>query len=170
MVTLQFNFLDTNNLVLTIPFREASNTDEKASRLFEFMNLSQFSTNPTASVGMTRDIKLAHFVVNQPAFMYKGSLTFPDCEDALWIINSHFHIISTADKNNLINATRHFTSTKFTDSNVRTLQDRLSTTFVYRNFDDANDLTPILNKLYYNNAQIFKVSYVLLFLIFFFLN
>jgi len=160
-------FLDTNNLVISIPFKEAT-SNEKNCRLFEFMNLDKFADNPTLSVGMKRDIKLWHIIAHQPSIMYKGTLTYPDCEDTLWIVSTDYHYISSSDKNNLINATRYFYKTN--GNNVRNLQNILPSTTIYRNFELVSEIAPKENKLHYNNSQFYKVSFVLLSLMLLILN
>jgi carbonic anhydrase len=159
-------FLDTNNLIISIPFKEASN-NEVGSKLFDFMNLEKYAQNPNQNIGMKRDIKLWNIIVHQPSFMYKGTLTFPDCDDTLWIVNTNYHIISTSDKNNLISATRNFY--KNSQNNKRDLQNILSNTVIYRNFESLNEKIHNPNKLSYNKSNICNISFVLLVLIFIFL-
>lgn len=163
-------FLNTNYLVISIPFRLQQN-NEKNSRIFEFMGLSNFVQNPISNTNkMTRDIKLHHIIAHQPAFLYKGTLTYPDCFEALWIVNRDYHAISANDLNHLQLITRALRKTN--DNNTRNIQNQLTTTKVYRNFKLVEDSTPKLNLLQYNSFEFIgiRIWSLMVCVLFFFLN
>lgn len=159
-------FLDVNNLVISLPFR-TNNTNKPSCRLFEFMNLKKFADSPSSTVTMSRNVKLHQIIVHQPALMYKGSMTFPDCEDALWIINTDYHFISSQDFNNLVKVTRNFMGND--NANIRDIQNKLPTTRILRNFKGFELYGGNINKLHYNNGTFNKFGYFGLILIIFLL-
>jgi len=160
-------FLDSNYLILSVPFRLNTDPNVKSSRLFEFMNLKAYANNPSAksNIGMARNIKLPQFIVHQPAFLYKGTLTYPECQNALWLVNTQYHLISSNDLTLLrtaINA--NIVLTDLNPYNTRDLKSLLNETVVYRNYDDVNAVVMKSNLLNYNNADYVK-NYVLLLIV-----
>lgn len=158
-------FLDTNYLIVSVPFRLNADPSAQSSRLFEFMNLKTFAANPTvkSNVGMARDIKLYQFIVNQPAFLYKGTLTYPECQNALWFVMTQFHLISNNDFSLLKNAISvNVGLTDVKPYNTRDLKALRADTVVYRNYEDVNSLVMKSNLLNYNRADYVQKSVLFL--------
>ena len=152
-------FLDANYLIVSVPFRLNTDPNVKNSRLFEFMNLKAFASNPTANanIGMARDIKLHQFIVHQPAFLYEGTLTYPECQKALWLLMTQFHPISSTDLSLLKNAiSANFPLTDNKPFNTRDLKPLRTDTPIYRNYEDLNALVMKSNLLNYNNDDYVK--------------
>jgi len=166
-------FLDSNYLIISVPFRISTDPQQKVSRLFEFMNLKQYASSPKTQnfYGMLRNIKLKDFIVNQPAFMYKGTLTFPECQNALWMVLTQFHLISTSDLNNLKNAINtNINLTVDKPINTRDLKNKRTDTVIYRNYQDINALVMKNNLLNYNNSSFVNLNilFILILLAFLF--
>lgn len=160
-------FLDTNYLIVSIPLRVSNDSNQKFSRIFEFMNLKSYANSPTSiQIPMTRNIKLHQFVVHQPAFLYKGTLTFPECQNALWLIMNQYQVITQSDFDNLktaISANVYLPVER--PYNTRQMKSRLADTIVYRNFDDFTKMTSKASLLNYNSADKLTISGLLMLLL-----
>jgi carbonic anhydrase len=155
--------LDSNYLIISIPYRLANDQNIKTTRLFEFMNLANFANNPLSldTYGMNRNIKLNHIVVNQPAFMYKGTLTFPECQNALWVVFTQYHSISASDLNLLKKAT-NANNPLTNDRNTRDMKNRYVVTIVYRNYFDINRLVANRNLMNYNVSTFVRFDIIMI--------
>lgn len=158
-------FLDANYLIVSVPYRLNTDPNVKSTRLFEFMNLKAYATNPTSNsnIGMARNIKLYQFIVHQPAFLYEGTLTFPECQNALWLIMTQFHPISNDDLNLLKKAvSANILLTDEKPYNTRDLKTLRADTTIYRNYEDINALVMRSNLLNYNNENYVKNKILIL--------
>jgi hypothetical protein len=70
-------------LVISLFFKQTEDDNPGASRLFEFMNLEGFYNGTDSN--MIKNIKLHHIIQHQPALLYQGTVTYPECLPALWM-------------------------------------------------------------------------------------
>ena len=150
--------LGVNYLVISIFFKVTEDKDPAASKLFEFMNLQGFANG--TSTGLSRNIKLHYMVQHQPAYLYQGTLTFPECEPALWMLFSQYHFIKATDLANLTKAIKNQAGSidTITGHNNRNLF--ALNTKVYRNWNDVDKLTPRATLLAYSSSSFVNVSYI----------
>lgn len=159
-------FLDSNYLIISVPFMLNPDPRIESSRLLEFMNLSKFAVNPTllGTVGMSRNIKLHQFIMHQPAFMYKGTLTYPECQNAIWVIFTKYQLLSSAELTLLRNAiVANIQLSVDKPYNTRDLKSLRADTVIYRNYEDLNALVMTNTLLNYNNSYHIKITVMLLF-------
>lgn len=148
--------LGLNYLVISIFFNSTSDTNPAKSLLFQFMNLTQFATtsqNPT----MARNIKLFQIVQHQPSYLYQGTLTYPECQPALWMVFSNYHLIGATDLSNLVSVIKkNFSDGTTTNYNTR---DIFSNSFnglptnVYRNWQETSKMISRPTLLSYGSAK-----------------
>ena len=154
--------LGVSYLVISIFFQKTEDTNPARSKLFDFMNLSGFASANATDVFMHRSIKLHHIVQHQPSYLYKGSLTFPECEPALWLLFSQYHLISASDLTKLTTAIQAKTS--ITDSvtrkNTRDAFPVASTTPIYRNWNELDKLTARPTLMSYSSGAYLHFTFV----------
>jgi hypothetical protein len=101
-------------------------------------------------------------VQHQPAYMYQGTLTYPDCQQALWVVNSQYHLIRESDFNLLKEVSADLIDPVL-NTNVRSQSTRTVT--VYRNFQDLTKLVPRATMMSYDSAQGLKMNIVMMLII-----
>jgi carbonic anhydrase len=113
---------------------------------------------------MSKNIKLHYIIQHQPSFLYSGSLTYPECQDAIWLLFSQYHLISETDYTRLVSVIQRRTSIidATTRHNNRNLFATLPETEVYRNWNELSMLTPKPNLLAYNSASYVHINFVIL--------
>jgi carbonic anhydrase len=152
--------LGVNNLVISFFFKITADDNPAASRLFEFMDLQGFQNKTNGQMG--KAIKLHHIVQHQPAYLYEGSLTYPDCQQSLWVLNSQYHLIRQSDFDRLKAVSASFLDAG-TNTNVRSQSTRNTT--VYRNYDDITKFVPRATMMSYDSSQGLKMNIVLMLII-----
>lgn len=155
--------LGVSYLVLSILFKKTEDTNPGRSKLFEFMNLEAYK-NGTIPAEMSRNIKLHYIVQHQPAYLYQGSLTYPECQPALWMVQSQYHLISNTDLSHLKDVIANKISTGFANekTNERNIQPKIGTTVVYRNWNEPEVMTPKPTLMGYNSSSFVNIGYVTL--------
>jgi carbonic anhydrase len=150
-----------NYMVISYFFKRTSDDNPAASRLFEFMDLQGYQ-NKTTNGQMKKPIKFHYMVQHQPAYMYQGTLTYPDCQQALWVVNSQYHLIRESDFNLLKEVSADLIDPVL-NTNVRSQSTRTVT--VYRNFQDLTKLVPRATMMSYDSAQGLKMNIVMMLII-----
>jgi carbonic anhydrase len=153
--------LGVNYFVISFFFKITPDENPAASRLFEFMDLEGYY-NKTSNGQMSKPIKLHHIVQHQPSYLYQGSMTFPDCQEALWMVTSQFHLIRQSDFN-LLKAASASLLDQTLDTNIRSQSNRITT--VYRNYEDLTRFVPRATMLSYDSASNLKMNIVLMVII-----
>ncbi len=145
--------LDVNYLVISIFFKKTDDNNPASSRLFEFMGLQDFGN-------LKKIVKLHHIVQHQPSYLYQGSLSYPECSPAMWLIYSQYHFIKNSDLTTLkakINSSYKDSNTGF---NARDKFPVLKNTEVYRNWNEQHKMVPRPTLMAYNSASYIRLSYV----------
>jgi carbonic anhydrase len=142
-------------LVISIFFKVTDDNNPAKSQLFQFMNLEK-----GLNARMLRPIKLHHIIQHQPSYLYTGSLTYPVCQKAQWLVFSQYHSIGQTDFNNLQSL---ITSATGLFSNTRNIFPYTSSQEIYRNWNDMANLLPNPTLMVYNSSCILNISYTLLF-------
>lgn len=153
--------LGINYFVVSLFFKKTEDANPLASELFHYMNLKSFanSTNTT----MLKDIKLNEIIQHQPAYMYEGSLTYPDCQKALWYVNTQYHLIKQSDYDALVSATKMLTGYDATNQNVR---DQFTGDYkVYRNYNDITKFVPRVTMMNYSGAEMISKNFILMIIV-----
>jgi carbonic anhydrase len=155
--------LGVNYVVISLFFNVTADDNPGISKLFYFMNLEGFYNNTNSF--MSRKIKFNTIIQHQPSYLYEGTLTYPDCQPALWLIMTQYHWISQSDYNQLSAVIKSKTNILDTilQQNIRS-QFAVKTT-IYRNWNDVYDLSPRVTLMNYIAAHNIKVSLLFLFLI-----
>jgi carbonic anhydrase len=145
--------LGVDFLVISIFFQITDNNNPARTKLFDFSNLKDFSN-------MSRKIKLWQIIQHQPSYLYQGSLTYPECEPALWMIFSQFHLISQSDFNLLLNKIQQNNlADQTTKNNVRNIFNNDFST-VYRNWNELTKMSANPTLLTYNASSYINFSFV----------
>jgi carbonic anhydrase len=153
--------LGINYFVISVFFKKTQDDDPLASELFRYTNLEGIakSTNST----MLKDIKLHEIIQHQPAYMYEGTLTYPDCQKALWYVNSQYHLIRQRDYDNLVAVTKMSTGFDSVTQNVR--DQFVGNYMVYRNFNDITKFVPRVTMMNYSGAEIVSRNFILMMIV-----
>jgi carbonic anhydrase len=141
-------------LVISIFFKVTDDNNPAKSLLFEFMNLGK-----GLNARMLRPIKLHHIIQHQPSYLYTGSLTYPVCQEAQWLIFSQYHSIGQTDFNNLKSLIASATGLV---TNTRDMFPFTSSQAIYRNWNDASNLIPSPTLMVYSSSSVLNMSYTLL--------
>lgn len=163
--------LGVSNLVISIFFQKTEDNNPGKTRLFDFMNLAGFVSGNSTNINMNRNIKLHYMVQHQPSLLYKGSLSYPECEPTLWLAFTQYHLIGAFDLSQLTLAIQSKVSLldSTTKMNTRNIFSVAPGTQVFRNWNDVSQLSPKPNLLAYSSSSYINFSYVtLMSLIFFF--
>jgi len=161
--------LEQDYLVISVFFKRTPDENPAASKLFEFADLRGFFNGTTTR--MSRNIKLHYIIQHQPSYLYTGSLTFPECQDAIWLLFSQYHLISETDYSRLLKVIQKRTTIVDPLSllNTRILFPSLPSTQVYRNWNELSMLSPKPTLMAYNSASYVHINYLIfisLFLLF----
>lgn len=158
--------LGVDYLVISVFFKKEADGFPGNTKLFDFMNLQGFynatQNNLSTNAYMDRSIKLHYMIQHQPSYMYTGSLTYPECQEAIWLLFSQFHIISESDLTYLTKVIQTHTPSivdSTTNYNDRNLFSNTNTP-VYRNWNEAARMEPRQNLLVYNSSSFLNLSYV----------
>jgi carbonic anhydrase len=156
--------LGVSNLVISIFFQKIEDGNPARTRLFDFMNLAGFVSGNTTNINMNRNIKLHYMVQHQPSLLYKGSLSYPECEPAIWLAFTQYHFISAFDLAQLTLAIQSKVSYLDTTSkkNTRNVFSVAPGTQVFRNWNDVTQLSPKPNLLAYSSSSYINFSCVTL--------
>lgn len=155
--------LDANYLVISVFFKVTPDSNPARSELFQFMNLEGFASGTSANIA--KSIKLHHIIQHQPSYLYQGTLTYPGCEDALWLIFSNFHLITQTDYNNLVKVINSQAgNNSLVDSvngfNARDVHINIDAP-VYRNWKDPSAMRSRVTLMTYNSSSTAQVSLIL---------
>jgi carbonic anhydrase len=147
--------LNQNYLTISLFFKITDDDYKSRTRLFEFMDLKSFSNGN--STGLPRDIKLRYIIQHQPSFLYEGTLTYPECQQSLWLVFSQFHLISKTDYSQLSKVINEKIKSQ-SSGNTRSLQQGTKTA-VYRNWNDLSRMKPNHSLMIYNISTRIHLSY-----------
>jgi carbonic anhydrase len=153
--------LGINYLVISFFFKKTDNANPLASELFNYMNLAGYAAGTNTT--MIKDIKLNDIVQHQPAYLYEGTLTFPNCQKSLWYVNSQYHLIRQSDFDNLVAATKKMTGFNATNQNVR--NQFVGNATVYRNFNDITKFVPRVTMMNYMSGHMISGNFIMMIII-----
>jgi carbonic anhydrase len=142
-----------NNLVISLFFKITDDADPSRSMLFNFMNLDPSTNTGTA---FKKDLKFHHIIQHQPSYLYEGSLTFPECQKALWLIFSQYHLIGQTDYNNLRKMIN--TATGIQNNNRYIFPNNVNVP-IYRNWNDKSMMVERPTLMVYNSSKYLSYSY-----------
>jgi carbonic anhydrase len=152
--------LGVDYLVISLFFRATDDKNPGATKLFDFMNLrnSTIGVAPTTGQTFIKNIKLNYLVQHQPSLLYQGTLSYPECQPALWLLMTQYHLITNTELQALKTMVTNQNFADPSNGGFNTRKQFPTVAQVYRNWDDKSRILPMVTLMNYNAATMVSTS------------